>query len=120
MIRLLQSPLIKTNKNMPHFSAHDSELQFAIQDSLQAIAADMGQPIDEGEAQQLYHDALGLLDHLSYEPITLARLAGTLLVYQSQEIEPDELNWLRSQVKQCQDDEAVEELIESMHRIDTL
>ncbi|MBD1849202.1 hypothetical protein [Leptolyngbya sp. FACHB-711] len=105
---------------MTHFSAPDSELQLTIQDSLQAIATDLGQPIDEAEAQQLYQDALGLLDHIAWEPITLARLAGTLLVYQSQEIEPEELTWFRSQVKQCQDDEEIEELIESLHRVDSL
>ena len=105
---------------MTHFSAPDSELQFTIQDSLQAIAADLGQPIDEAEAQQLYQDALGLLDHIAWEPITLARLAGTLLVYQSREIEPEELTWFRSQVKQCQNDEEIEELIESLHRVDSL
>ncbi|MEP0910773.1 hypothetical protein NDI45_07570 [Leptolyngbya sp. GB1-A1] len=105
---------------MTHFSAPDSELQLTIQDSLQAIAVDLGQPIDEAEAQQLYQDALGLLDHIAWEPITLARLAGTLLVYQSQEIEPEELTWFRSQVKQCQDDEEIEELIESLHRVDSL
>jgi hypothetical protein len=105
---------------MTHFSAPDSELQLTIQDSLQAIAIDLGQPIDEAEAQQLYQDALGLLDHIAWEPITLARLAGTLLVYQSQEIEREELTWFRSQVKQCQNDEEIEELIESLHRVDSL
>ncbi len=105
---------------MTHFSAPDSELQLTIQDSLQAIAIDLGQPIDEAEAQQLYQDALGLLDHIAWEPITLARLAGTLLVYQAQKIEPEELTWFRLQVKQCQDDEEIEELIESLHRVDSL
>lgn len=100
--------------------AHDPELQLAIQSSLQSIAADLGQPLNEHDAQQLYHDALALLDHIAYEPITLARLAGTLLVYQSQNVESDELNWFQAQIQQCQTDEDVEELIESMHRIDAL
>jgi len=42
------------------------------------------------------------------------------LVYQVQEIEVEELNWFNTQVKQCLDEEEVEELIESLHRTDAL
>ena len=96
-----------------------SELQQAIQQSLQAIALQMSHPLDTAAAG-LYQEASGLLAHLSPEPLTLARVAGTLLVYQRQATSPEELVWFRSQVQQCLDDEAVEELIESIHRVDAL
>ncbi|MBD2073355.1 hypothetical protein H6F86_05540 [Phormidium sp. FACHB-592] len=96
------------------------ELQRAIQQSLQASAAQMGQPLPDVVAEQLYQDAKALLAHLSYEPLTLARVAGTLLVYRVQDTEPEELEWFKAQVQQCSSDEAIEELIESMHRVDAL
>ena len=97
-----------------------SELQQAIQQSLQAIALQMSHPLDTAAAAGLYQEASGLLAHLSPEPLTLARVAGTLLVYQRQATSPEELVWFRLQVQQCLDDEAVEELIESIHRVDAL
>lgn len=79
----------------------------------------MGKPLDEAAAERLCQDAHELLGHLPYEPLTLARVAGTLLVYQ-QDTESEELEWFRSQVQQCPSDEEVEELIESIHRADAL
>jgi hypothetical protein len=96
------------------------DLQQAIQQSLQDIASQMGKPLNEVAAKQLYQDAETLLDHVPHEPLTLARVAGTLLVYQVQETEPEELEWFKSQVQQCSGDEEIEELIESLHRIDAL
>jgi hypothetical protein len=96
------------------------ELQRSIQQSLQASAAQMGQPLPNVMAERLYQDAKALLDHLSHEPLTLARVAGTLLVYRVQDTEPEELEWFKAQVQQCSSDEAIEELIESMHRVDAL
>jgi hypothetical protein len=61
-----------------------------------------------------------LLDHIPHEPLTLAHVAGTLLVFQVQGVETEELEWFRSQVQECPSDEDVEELIESMHRADAL
>jgi hypothetical protein len=58
--------------------------------------------------------------HVSPSPLTLARVVGTLLVYQIEETEPEELKWFNTQVKQCLDSEEVEELIESIHRTDAL
>jgi hypothetical protein len=52
--------------------------------------------------------------------MTLARVAGTLLVYQIGDTEPEEIKWFNTQVKQCLDSEEVEELIESIHRTDAL
>jgi hypothetical protein len=96
------------------------DFQRAIQQSLQEIASQMGKPLDKGAARQLYQDAEALLHHVPHEPLTLARVAGTLLVYREQETEPEELEWFKSQVQQCSGDEEVEELMESLHRIDAL
>ncbi|QYO62303.1 hypothetical protein [Leptolyngbya sp. 7M] len=101
-------------------STADNELQRSIQQSLQDLADQMGHPIEQSTAQQLYYEATDLLDHLSYEPLTLARVAGTLLVYRVQKIEVEEVDWFKQQVRQCPDEEEVEELIESLHRTDGL
>jgi hypothetical protein len=55
-----------------------------------------------------------------YLDMTLARVAGTLLVYQLQDPEGEELQWFKAQIEQCLDEEEVEEVIESIHRIDSL
>jgi hypothetical protein len=103
------------------FSSEAKQLQKAIQQNLQEIADQMGHPIDTKIAKQLYQEAADLLSHMAYAPITLARVAGTLLVYQLQKgIEPEEVEWFKNQVTQCPDDEEVEELIESLHRTDAL
>jgi hypothetical protein len=96
------------------------DLQRAIQQSLQEIASQMGQPLNEVAAKQLYQEAEALLNHVPHEPLTLARVAGTLLVYRVQDTEPEELEWFKSQVQQCSGDEEIEELMESLHRIDAL
>lgn len=101
-------------------SSFPPNLQQAIQQSLQEIASQMGQPLDASAAERLYLDATALLDRIPYEPLTLAHVAGTLLVYQVKEMEAEESEWFRSQVQQCLSDEEVEELIESMHRADAL
>lgn len=98
------------------------DIQQAIQKSLQEIASQIGQPLDESAAERLYLDATALLKHIQHEPLTLAHVAGALLVFQVQaiEAEAEELEWFKSQVQQCSSDEEVEELIESMHRSDGL
>lgn len=80
----------------------------------------MGEPITLAAAQQLYQEAVDLLSHVDYAPITLARVAGTLLVFQSQELEPEERDWFKAQIKEASEAEEVEELIESMNRTDAL
>lgn len=102
------------------FDADEPELSLTIQQSLQEVANQMGQPISEKAAKQLYQEAIDLLDHMTYAPLTLARVAGTLLVYQAQQIEPEEREWFKAQLKQCPNEEEVEELIESLHRTDAL
>ena len=101
-------------------SDDDDRFPATIQHSLQEMATQLGQTLDGESAATLYQQACDLLDHLSYASITLARVAGTLLVYHWQEAEPEELAWFKSQIKQCPNDEEVEELIESLHRTDAL
>jgi hypothetical protein len=96
------------------------DIQRSIQQSLQEIASQMGQPLDEVAAERLYQDASLLLNGIECEPLTLARVAGTLLVYKVQATEPEEVEWFKSQVQQCSTDEEIEELIESIHRTDAL
>ena len=98
----------------------EQTLQHAIQQSLQEAALQMQHPIDEQTTEQIYREASTLLSHLPHAPITRARLAGTLLVYQIQKTEREEVEWFKSQVQQCSDDEEVEGLIESIHRTDAL
>lgn len=100
--------------------ADPRSFQLTIQQNLQEIAAQMGQPIDAATAKQLYQEAVDLLGLIAYEPLTLARVAGTLLVYQMQPIEAEEVKWFKDQVQQCEDAEAVEELMESLYRTDAL
>lgn len=92
------------------------ELQSTIEQSLQSIAQQMGQPISTATAQQLYQEAIQLLSHLDYAPITLARLAGTLLVYRLKPTDSEELDWLKTQIQAATEAEEVEELIASMGR----
>ncbi|MBF2045948.1 MAG: hypothetical protein IGS54_00870 [Elainella sp. C42_A2020_010] len=98
------------------FSREDAPLQSSVQQSLQDIAEQMGEPITLETAQQLYQEASDLLNHVDYEPITLARVAATLLVYRLQQIEPEELEWFKGQIRSATEAEDVEELIESMGR----
>jgi hypothetical protein len=100
----------------------------SIQESLLQLSIQLGHPLDSPQkrlrqrknVEQIYQNALNLLSHISSTPITLARVAGTLLVYQIQDPEGDELKWFNTQIQQCLDEEEVEEVIESIHRIDTL
>jgi anthranilate phosphoribosyltransferase len=99
---------------------HQSDLQQSIQQMLREIALQMGQSLDELETERLFREASALLNHIAYEPLTLARVAGILLVYQIQDTEPAELEWFKSQLQQFSDAEEVEELVESIHRVDSL
>ena len=98
----------------------DLSLQISIQESLQELSNQLGHPLNLASVEKIYHNARDLLSHISPAPITLARVAGALLVYQVQQTEPEELKWFDTQIKQCRDDEEVEESIESIHRIDGL
>lgn len=117
LVILISIALHYTNEMSQSFPA---DLQRSIQQSLQDIALQIGQPLDDAVAEHLYRDASDLLNDISYEPLTLARVAGTLLVYRAQKTEPEELEWFKSQVQQCPNAEDVEELIESIHRVDAL
>jgi hypothetical protein len=97
-----------------------SNEESSIQENLLQLSIQLGQPLDRATVDRLYQKAKNLLSHISPAPITLARVAGTLLVYQIQDPEGDELKWFNAQIEQCLDDEEVEESIESIHRTDGL
>jgi hypothetical protein len=80
----------------------------------------LGHPLDRVAIDKLYQDAKNLLSRIDPAPVTLARVAGVLLVYRIQDSEAEEVEWFKNQIEQCTDDEEVEETIESLHRIDTL
>jgi hypothetical protein len=101
-------------------SSNQSDIQQSIKQMLQDIALQMEQPLEASEAEHLYQEAKDLLNEISYEPLTLARVAGILLVYQVQGAELEEVEWFKSQIRQFSDVEEVEELIESLHRVDAL
>ena len=92
----------------------------SIQESLLQLSIQLGHPLDQSSVEQLYQNARDLLSHISPTPVTLARVAGTLLVYHIQDPEGDELKWFKAQIEQCSDEEEVEESIESLHRTDAL
>jgi hypothetical protein len=91
----------------------------SIQASLSQLATQLGQPLDRSTIEELYQSAKDLLSHISPAPVTLARVAGVLLVYHVQQ-DAEESKWFKAQIEQCLDDEEVEESIESLHRIDAL
>jgi anthranilate phosphoribosyltransferase len=101
-------------------SSDQSDIQYAIEQMLQDIALQMEQPLDASDAEHLYQEAKDLLNEISYEPLTLARVAGILMVYKAKGAEPEEVEWFKSQIRQFSDVEEVEELIESVHRVDSL
>jgi hypothetical protein len=100
----------------------------SIQESLLQLSIQLEHQLDSPRerlrqrvaVEQIYQNALDLLSRISPTSITLARVAGTLLVYQIQDPDGDELKWFNAQVRQCLDEEEVEEVIESIHRIDSL
>jgi hypothetical protein len=92
----------------------------SIQESLLQLSSQLGHPLDRASVEKLYQNALDLLSHISPTPMTLARVAGTLLVYQIQDPQGEELKWFKAQIEQCFDEEEVEESIESLHRTDAL
>ncbi len=92
----------------------------SIQESLLQLATQLGSTLDRESIDRIYQNAQDLLNHIAPTPITLARVAGTLLVYQIQDPAAEELQWFKSQIQQCLDEEEVEELIESIHRTDGL
>lgn len=92
----------------------------SIQESLLQLSVQLGYPLDRASVDRLYKNAQELLSNISPAPVTLARVAGTLLVYHIQDPVGEELQWFKAQIEQCLDQEEVEELIESIHRTDAL
>ncbi len=106
--------------NSPFSHPEDSDIHSSIQENLKQLSAQLGSPLSNASIREIYQNACDLLSHVSPSPLTLARVAGTLLVYRVQNTEPEETEWFDTQVKQCQDEEEVEELIESINRTDAL
>ncbi|MBE9003100.1 hypothetical protein IQ274_34255 [Nostoc sp. LEGE 12447] len=98
----------------------DPDFHSSIQENLKQLSAQLGSPLSELSVMEIYQNACDLLSYVSPSPLTLARVAGTLLVYRVMDTEPEEFEWFSTQVKQCLHEEEVEELIESIHRTDTL
>ena len=92
----------------------------SIQESLLQLSSQLGHSLDKVSVEQIYQNARDILSHISPTPVTLARVAGTLLVYHIQDPEGEELRWFKAQIEQCLDEEEVEESIESLHRTDAL
>ena len=53
----------------------------SIQESLLQLSIQLEHPLDLASVEQIYQNARDLLSHISPTPVTLARVAGTLLVY---------------------------------------
>ncbi|BAY66943.1 hypothetical protein NIES22_70870 (plasmid) [Calothrix brevissima NIES-22] len=104
----------------PIAHGEDPGFHSSIQENLKQLSAQLGSPEDEASVMEIYQNACDLLSQLSPSPLTLARVAGTLLVYRVTNTEPEEIEWFNTQVKQCLDEEEVEELIESISRTDAL
>ncbi len=92
----------------------------SIQESLLQLSIQLEHPLTLASVDRICQNARDLLSHISPAPVTLARVAGTLLVYQIQDPDGDELKWFNAQIQQCLDEEEVEEVIESIHRTDAL
>jgi hypothetical protein len=106
---------------MDHSSDRDNiEVSQAIQENLRQLSEQLGQPQDAATIAYLYESAQELLDHLSPDPLTVGRVAGVLLVYQLPDTDPNEAKWFKSELRACQDNESVEELIDSIFRPDAL
>ena len=92
----------------------------SIPESLSQLSIQLGQPLNRATVEDIYQQAQDLVSHISPTPVTLARVAGVLLVYYIQNPEAEELQWFNAQIRQCVDEEEVEESIESLHRVDGL
>lgn len=105
---------------MSYSFAHDENTVQAVKQNLQQLAAQLAQPDDVNTIEALYETVQELVSHLSPDPLTLARVAGVLLVYQLPDTDPSEVQWFKSQLQQCSDLESIEELIDSLSRPDAL
>ena len=69
------------------------------------LSTQLGHPFDKASVEQMYQNAQDLLSHISPTPVTLARVACTLLVYHIQDPEGEELRWFKALIEQCLDEE---------------
>lgn len=98
----------------------DTDFIRAVQANLQEVALQLGQQQDAAAIASLYQTAGLLVSHLSPDPLTVARVAGVLLVYQLPDTDPNEVKWFENELKNCSDVESIEELIDSLSRLDAL
>ncbi len=107
------------DENVANTAQSEARVQ-AVQENLRQMSIQLGQPQNTAAIARLYESAQGLLDHLAPDPLTVARVAGVLLVYQLPDTDPDEVEWFQTQLHDCQDEETVDELIDSLSRPDAL
>jgi hypothetical protein len=88
----------------------------SIQENLDRESIQLRHPLGLVTVEQLYQNARDLLSHITPTPVTLARVAGVLLIDRIQNSAAEELQWFKDQIAKCRDDEEVEESIESLHR----
>ncbi len=67
----------------------------SIQESLLQLSIQLGHPLDKASVDRIYQNARDLLSHISPTPVTLARVAGTLLVYHIQDPNGEEVKWFK-------------------------
>jgi hypothetical protein len=80
----------------------------------------LGQPKDTAAIAQLCTEAQTLVQDIAADELTLARVMDVLRVYQLPGTDPDEVQWFKTALQECQDSESVEELIDSISRPDAL
>lgn len=98
----------------------DLEIAQQIQSHLRQLWKQLGQSSNESTIAQVHQSAQEFLSHLDPDPLTLARVAGVLLVYQLPDADPNEATWFKHELSNCEDSESVEELIDSLSRPDAL
>ncbi|MGF2037275.1 MAG: hypothetical protein RMZ43_018470 [Nostoc sp. CmiVER01] len=71
----------------------DPDFHSSIQENLKQLSAQLGSPLSELSVMEIYQNACDLLSNVSPSPLTLARVAATLLVYRVNDTEPEEFEW---------------------------
>jgi hypothetical protein len=106
---------------MAHLSQSDeAETAQTIQADLRQLSAQLGHLLDADAIQQLYQSAEALVSQLAPDSLTIARVAGVLLVYQISDADPEEAEWFKTELRNCHDEESVDELIDLISRSDAL
>ena len=92
----------------------------SIQENLKQLSAQLGSPLDELSVMEIYQNACNTTEpRFSITSYSCPRCRNITRL-QVKDTELEEFEWFCTQVKQCLDEEEVEELIESIHRTDAL